>query len=125
MNGDKVEVRGLVTPWGVFRGDVQKSNKVGYVSIISKTKAEWNAEPQYVSVKDMIYVYTDYRQEEDPTTHEIKNIPAVKIGDGTSYLIDMPFATIPITEEDIERWNNKSTLNVAVDEETNQIIFTT
>lgn len=125
MIKDRGEIRGLITPMAVFRGEVQKTNKVGYVAIISKTKAEWNAEPQYMTVKDMIYVYTDYRQEEDPTTHEIKNIPAVKIGDGTSYLIDMPFATIPITEEDIERWNNKSTLNVAVDEETNQMIFTT
>lgn len=125
MNKDRGEIRGLITPMAVFRGEVQKTNKVGYVAIISKTKAEWNAEPQYMTVKDMIYVYTDYRQEEDPNTHEIKNIPAVKIGDGTSYLIDMPFATIPITEEDIERWNNKSTLNVAVDEETNQMIFTT
>lgn len=125
MIKDRGEIRGLITPMAVFRGEVQKTNKVGYVAIISKTKAEWNAEPQYMTVKDMIYVYTDYRQEEDPTTHEIKNIPAVKIGDGTSYLIDMPFATIPITEEDIERWNNKSTLNVEVDEETNQMIFTT
>ncbi len=125
MIKDRGEIRGLITPMAVFRGEVQKTNKVGYVAIISKTKAEWNAEPQYMTVKDMIYVYTDYRQEEDPTTHEIKNIPAVKIGDGTSYLIDMPFATIPITEEDIERWNNKSTLSVAVDEETNQMIFTT
>ncbi len=124
MNRDTPQVRGLVTPWGVFRGEVQKSNKVGYVSIISKTKAEWDAEPQYMTVKDMIYVYTDYRQVEDPVSHEIKNIPAVKIGDGTSYLIDMPFTTIPITEEDIERWNNKSTLNVEVDEITNQLIFT-
>lgn len=75
--------------------------------MIIKTKAEWEQLTHMRSVEGVWYVYSDYRQEEDPTTHVIKNIPRVKIGDhyGT-YVVDLPFTTVSITDADIEKWNN-------------------
>lgn len=93
--------------------------------VISHTKAEWAELHSLMSKKDIIYVYTDYRQEENPETHEIINIPRIKIGDGMTYVADLPFATMSITDDDIARWNNKSNLQVMVDEETNSLVFYT
>ena len=48
--------------------------------------ANWNAQPRLVAEAGHIYVYTDHSQVGG------EDIPAIKIGDGNSYLIDMPFA---------------------------------
>lgn len=117
------EIRGRVEPEVEIRGRVQQTDGSIYVAVISKTKAEWAAIPQYMSVNKVIYVYSDYRQEEDPVTHELVNIPATKIGDGSSYVVDLPFATLAITQADIDRWNNNAGLKVRVDEETNNLVF--
>lgn len=79
------------------------------------TTAGWNAQVNLKAKKDCIYVYTDH------CTYNNKNIPAIKIGDGTSYLIDMPFVdehtaelyahlsdnVVHITQAEREFWNNK------------------
>lgn len=117
------DVRGMVHGIVEMRGEVQKSDGSIYNAVISKTTAEWEANPQIKSVKNFIYVYTDYRQEEDPVTHEIKLIPRIKIGDGMSYVVDLPFTTMSITDEDIERWNNKSDLQIRIDDETHSLVF--
>ena len=79
----------------------------GSNGMVIKTKAEWDQLPQVRSVEGVWYVYSDYRQEEDPTTHVITNIPRVKIGDkfGT-YVVDLPFTTMSITDADIAKWNS-------------------
>lgn len=76
--------------------------------IISKTKEEWaQIETTTVSVKDVMYVYSNY------DSHEGKSIPATKIGDGVSTIANLPFmytvdASQPyITYEDVDRWNDK------------------
>ena len=92
--------------------------------IITKTTAEWNETPTRMSVKNTIYVYSDYRSVEDPETHEVTYIPRLKCGDGTTYIVDLPFSTMSITQNDIDAWNNKSTLEVTADEETETLIFT-
>lgn len=116
------EIRGIVQSELTLRGEVQKSDGSIYVAVISKTKAEWAQVPQMMSVNRVLYVYSDYRQEEDPVTHEIINIPRIKIGDGVSYVADLPFATMSITEEDIARWNDGG-MKVRVDDETNSLVF--
>ena len=116
------EIRGIVQSELTLRGEVQKSDGSIYVAVISKTKAEWAEVPQMMSVNRVLYVYSDYRQEEDPVTHEIINIPRIKIGDGVSYVADLPFATMSITEEDIARWNDGG-MKVKVDDETNSLVF--
>lgn len=116
------EIRGIVQSELTLRGEVQKSDGSIYVAVISKTKAEWAQVPQMMSVNRVLYVYSDYRQEEDPVTHEIINIPRIKIGDGASYVADLPFATMSITEEDIAKWNEGG-IKVRVDDETNSLVF--
>ena len=79
----------------------------------SNTKEYWDSNNNLVSIKDAIYVYTDYKQLKNGD-----NIPGVKIGDGLAYLIDLPFIDVEITEhilndqihvsqQDRDKWNNK------------------
>lgn len=96
------------------------------------TTANWNAQRELIAQKDCIYVYLDYS-----TVGDVE-FPAVKIGDGTSYLIDMPFVNADaqvlnnhindnvrhITQNERECWNNKIRCFVsAIDSE--KIVFTT
>lgn len=55
------------------------------------TTENWNSNPSLVGERSHIYVYSDYKVEE--IDGETVYIPAIKIGDGNSYLIDMPFVT--------------------------------
>ena len=50
-----------------------------------KTKAEWDSESGLVSQQGIIYVYTDY------TTDTLNGQPGVKLGDGETLLINLPF----------------------------------
>lgn len=86
--------------------------------IITKTTAEWNATPTRLSQKNTIYVYSDSREEGG------EYIPRLKVGDGTTYIVDLPFTTMSITQDDIDAWNSKSTLEVMADEDTETLIFT-
>ena len=60
---------------------------------LSETTEMWNSQNRLIAEKDCIYIYKDYEKRclNDGT---IENVPAVKVGDGTSYLIDMPFAVV-------------------------------
>lgn len=84
------------------------------------TTAYWDAKRTLISELNAIYVYTDYKTVDNKDgTYTI--YPGVKIGDGTSYLIDMPFMaaddprviahiendTIHVTASEKEFWNNK------------------
>lgn len=61
--------------------------------ITSRTTAFWNEHPTYVPQKDEFVIYTDYKVVEGV------NIPALKIGDGNAYVVDLPFATAGNEEE--------------------------
>lgn len=69
--------------------------------IMAKTTAQWAQETSLVSVYGGIYIYMDYRQESGD------NIPAMKIGDGNAYVVDLPFFSTGCTEADRQRWDNK------------------
>lgn len=102
-------------------------------SIYYNTVEGWDAQPELVSEKNAMYVYTD-AYEENGTL-----IPSIKIGDGSSYLIDIPFVEsklmedfndhirntqIHVSEEDRIRWDNKvRAYHSTVEDET--IVFTT
>lgn len=88
--------------------------------VLRGTKAEWDSQPSLLSEKNVIYIYTDHQTiDNGDGTYTI--IPAIKIGDGKSYLIDMPFAaadssllekhiannTVHVTEEEKAFWNSK------------------
>ena len=97
--------------------------------ILFAPKADWDMDSTKIAEANTIYVYTDY------SGYDGKSLAGFKVGDGTSYLIDMPFvdqvyndhinnSTIHITQAEREFWNNKVRcyLNGADNEE---VIFTT
>ena len=102
----------------VLEGD-QSSSDLNIID--SKTTAEWNSDPTLIAQKNMIYIYTDYDEVQG------QKIPAIKIGDGTTYLIDLPFTAMGsgnVTPEQIEFWNNK--VRVYIDENNEEnLVFDT
>ena len=101
--------------------------KVG--KVISNTTAGWNSQSNLIAEKNTIYVYSDYQ------IIDGKTIAGMKIGDGTSYLIDMPFtdsgilehinnSIIHVSANDREKWNNKVSVYIDTEDEEN-IVFTT
>ena len=80
--------------------------------VYANTTAYWTEHTEIVSEAESIYIYTDY----DTSGTDV--IPAIKIGDGSAYVVDLPFiAGSGITSSDISNWNNKvavrmSTLNL-------------
>ena len=55
--------------------------KLPVSSVHVATTAVWNSTPMLIAESKHIYVYSDYYE----------NNPGIKIGDGTTYLIDLPF----------------------------------
>ena len=91
------------------------------------TTAVWNSTPQLIARSNHIYVYSDYYEDN----------PGIKIGDGTTYLIDLPFVEgndnrllehirdeiVHVTSAERVFWNNKVTCYISpVDPE--RVIFT-
>lgn len=85
----------------------------GDCKVLYASTATWNSQPQLISRRGYIYIYSDYKQNEQG-----QKIPAMKVGDGSAYLIDLPFVddliqkhiadnVIHITQEEREFWNNK------------------
>lgn len=94
------------------------------------TTAEWNQQPPTVSESGALYIWSDYRQDEQGN-----NIPGVKVGDGNAYVADLPFqdkdylahilnTDIHVTIEDKNFWNNKVTCYVPQNQP-HTIVFTT
>lgn len=95
--------------------------QLGLRGIYYNTKSGWNAQPSLIAEEGAIYIYKDYSTISDG--NETKDVPALKIGDGTSYLIDMPIVNgdiadlllehinntiIHVSSDDRTFWNNKS-----------------
>ena len=105
-------IQGNVTPVNAaIRGGVIGG---GGSKILVNTTAGWNAKPDLVGTVNTVYVYSDHHTDEQGNP-----IPSFKVGDGTTYLLDLPFnddlmtqhvedATIHITQEEREFWNNKN-----------------
>lgn len=101
----------------------------GTDKIFYNTTEYWNSRPTLLTKQGYIYIYSDYKQSEG------ENIAGIKIGDGTSYLIDMPFIDKPlddhiadtvshITAQERTFWNNK--VRCFIDpENTEKLVFTT
>ena len=121
ISGNETITPIVTTPLRLFKGE-----------ILYNTTAAWNAERDRIGERGTIYVYTDYRLDEESSLY----IPGLKLGDGTSYLIDLPFidatltehindTSVHITEEERAFWNSKVRCYYSsiIDDET--IIFTT
>lgn len=88
------------------------------IDIIARTTAEWSQMTGYISKLGGIYIYTDYRMEEETP------IPAIKIGDGKAYVVDLPFFDTGVTESDREFWNNKVSAKMSTSTAENLILYT-
>lgn len=89
------------------------------------TTANWDANRTFIPMRGEVIIYLDHDQIPDDQGHMV-NVPGVKIGDGSAYLIDLPFAgdearyqilqelrlhtmntEIHVTQADRLFWNNK------------------
>ena len=121
---------GVAYLWRKLKNNL--SNKMIYYS---KKKADWDADRDIVSQKDALYIYSDYKLIEQDGKQIY--MPGIKIGDGTSYLIDLPFANqnknseiedllldhinnriVHISAEQRDFWNNKLNLSLTPQSQT-------
>ena len=110
-----------------------ENNKLIYYS---NSKENWDLNPNFLSEKNVLYIYTNYAIV-NKDNKEIA-IPGLKIGDGKSYLIDLPFVNdssnfneilidhinnnvIHISAYDRLFWNNK--LNLTLREQEQNLIL--
>ena len=102
----------------------------GDKEIFYGTTEYWNNQPQYISIRGCLYVYSDHT-----TDSEGKIIAGIKVGDGVSYLIDMPFVDekyaehilntdIHVSVADRAFWNGKVSCHIDPTD-TQRVIFTT
>lgn len=98
--------------------------------VLCATTATWNSKPKLISKKGYIYIYSDYRK-----NSQNQNIPSMKVGDGSAYLIDIPFSdeilyqhltdgVHHITQAEREFWNNKVRCYIDPNND-KRLIFTT
>jgi len=66
----------------------------------SHTTKEWAELPDKVSIKDKLYVVSDWRNDDDSP-----GIPRFKYGDGVSMVSELPFCTAAITDNDVKLWD--------------------
>lgn len=107
---NSIELKGALT-----------AHDLGLASVYYDTMANWAQQQSLVTEKAAIYVYSDYGSLVDGAGNVIP-IAGIKIGDGSSYLIDMPFITdqltniiarhiangsIHVTAQEKEMWNHK------------------
>ena len=93
------------------------------------TTANWQSQRTFVPLRGEIIIYSDYDSKTDSLGNRVF-IPAIKIGDGSTYGIDLPFVgedlkdrildhisdtRIHVTELEKQFWDNK--LNVTDNQE--------
>ena len=87
-----------------LEGDVPLTD-LGLRGIYYDTKANWDANSTLIAEEGAIYIYKDYQIIYDDHGNP-SFIPGVKIGDGTSYLIDMPYVSDAMASELLSHINN-------------------
>ena len=145
-NADILSLR-MTTPVGMavpatingvrIQGDLTAED-LGLARASIHTTEEWGLTPTYVPAKGELVIYTD------AVTVDGNTYPALKIGDGNAYVVDLPFSggpeqtdilndlidqlnehirntAIHVSTEDRERWDNK--LNYEVSEATETLVL--
>lgn len=86
--------------------------------VYSGTTSYWEKEGKTISRKDVVYIYTDRRIENEVP------IPGIKIGDGLSYIVDLPFSeSSNVTQEEKNYWNNKVSAKMSETIDENLIFY--
>lgn len=100
--------------WDIREWVLSPNLPQGGVNVTSKTTAEWNAATGYIPAKGEIIVYSDRRTiVKDEGTIVV---PGVKIGDGSSYVGDLPFLDEGETQIDIEEHISDTTIHTNTEE---------
>lgn len=97
----------------VIDGNVSLAD-LGLRGIYYDTTANWNANRSLIAEEGSLYIYKDYQTIYD----EVGNptyIAGIKVGDGSSYLIDMPFVSGAMTQEILNHISN-TTIHVTAAE---------
>ena len=93
----------------------------------SQTKQEWDSDLTFISELNVLYIYSNYKTIQKDDQEII--VPGIKIGDGKSFLIDLPFLNgasgfdeilidhidsnnIHVSQTDRNFWNNKLNLSL-------------
>lgn len=84
QNDIELDVNVSATP--VVQADLGNAFPIEKNKILCATTEEWNSQPELVAKDGYLYIYTDYKQ-----NSEGQNIAGFKVGNGTSYLITLPF----------------------------------
>ncbi len=121
-----LDPEGVSYLWSKIK-NLSKKNLVYY----SNSTYDWNKNPLLISEKNVLYIYTDYKRIRDGNEEIL--IPGLKVGDGSTYLIDLPFLNSAAMEQDFidhinnkvihvspydrEFWNNKLNLDLELQEE--------
>lgn len=115
MANSYLDLQGLQRFYNIISGRINQK-----LTMIAKTKAEWQNSDKITSQPNVLYVTTDYKSvTKDGTTYQI---PSFKLGDGNAYVVDLPNATVDeetflnhvndrvvhITQAEREFWNNKN-----------------
>lgn len=101
--------------YGLLDIDLGLDGKVPQTIVHINTTEYWNSKEHFIGERGHLYVYTDH------CIVEGQYIPAVKVGDGMSYLIDNPFVSsnqeqlinhindhaVHISPNERYFWNNK------------------
>ena len=92
-----------VTHWQNLQYFVLQLDLNSKITYEINTTDGWAHRLPFVAQKGVFYIYTD--RETITEGDKIINVAGVKIGDGTSYMVDLPFVTV--TQKQREFWNNK------------------
>ncbi|MBO7450685.1 MAG: hypothetical protein J6U54_09975 [Clostridiales bacterium] len=101
-------------------GSMNSGSSGGRKEVISNTTEAWNSNPRLKSIKDIVYVYTDYKVVNG------QPVPGIKIGDGLAYVVDLPFVSsgTDITQEQIDFWNGKCSVMIDREDPEHAIFYT-
>ncbi len=111
-----LELTGSLAKIKTMSGELSVPLILDRTAIHYDTKETWNSKKNYIGEKGHIYVYSNYSSKtlDDGT---VVKVPALKIGDGEAYLIDLPYIkTEDETKEIIETIEEEiTTLQEAVE----------
>ena len=82
--------------WFETHGGIPSSP--GQSAVHYDTKENWDSQPNLVSERGAIYIYSDYQTVENGSGQTI-TIPGIKVGDGLAYLIDLPVANPTVSDD--------------------------
>ena len=74
------------------------------------TTTNWNAARGMVPLAGEVIIYTDYKVIQKEIDGEMKTvfIPGIKIGDGQTYVQDLPFVDTELRDKIMEHINNEN-----------------